>query len=51
MTDSDFDRYERAKDVLLDEGRRPVLYDAKNRPLVREVGFRVTTNAPKETGR
>ena len=28
-----------AKDVIVAEERKPVLYDAKDRPLVRRVGF------------
>lgn len=51
MTNEEYDRYERAKDVLLDENRKPVLYDATNRPLIRTVGFRADTHPRKETGR
>jgi len=32
--------YEHGRDVLVDEERPPVLYDAKDRPLVRAAGFR-----------
>lgn len=28
------------RDVVLDEERKPILYDAKDRPLRRPVGFR-----------
>ncbi len=31
---------ERGKDVIVQEDRKPVLYDHKERPLTREVGFR-----------
>ena len=31
--------YEHGKDVLVDEERKPVLYDAKERPLYRRPGF------------
>ena len=32
--------YEHGRDVLVNEDRPPVLYDAKDRPLVRAAGFR-----------
>ena len=41
MNDPEYDRYERGKDVLTTEQKQVVLYDARNKPLVREVGFRV----------
>jgi hypothetical protein len=31
---------ERAKDVIVSDDKEPVLYDAHDRPLVREIGFR-----------
>ena len=31
---------ETAKDVIVAEERKPVLYDAKDRPLARPMGFR-----------
>jgi hypothetical protein len=41
VTDPEYDRYERGKDVLTTEQKTIVLYDARDKPLVREVGFRV----------
>ena len=32
--------YEQGKDVIVHDDRKPWLYDAKDRPLVRAVGFR-----------
>ena len=32
---------ERGKDVVVEDERRPVLYDHRERPMYRRVGFRV----------
>ena len=34
------------EDVIIHDDKRPVLYDAKDRPLVRPVGFRSTKERP-----
>lgn len=36
--------YEHGKDVIVNDERKPVLYDAKGRALVRPVGFRSGTS-------
>lgn len=33
--------YEQGKDVIVNDDRKPILYDAKERPLTRPVGFRL----------
>ena len=38
--------YEHGRDVLVNEDRPPVLYDAKKRPLVRAAGFRPRERRP-----
>jgi len=35
---------ERGKDVVVHEDKQPLLYDHKERPLVRAVGFRSSKN-------
>jgi hypothetical protein len=42
---------EQGRDVIVDEPRRPVLYDAKNRPLSRVVGFRSRDREERETSK
>ena len=34
--------YEHGRDAIVHEDTKPVLYDAKDRPLKRDVGFRPT---------
>lgn len=38
---SESDPIERAKEVIVAEDRKPILYDHKDRPLSRPLGFRV----------